>query len=972
MDPSNSAQDIVRCDLCEVIAQKYCDFCHVNLCIPCTGKHISDDYDEHKVVPFEQRESTLVYPKCTTHETKRCKYHCKECNISVCSLCSVISNTHRGHTISTLFDIYNAKREVVRKDTDELENISSTYEEVASDIEARLDNIDGEYEKLSTAVTKHGEDCHRIINTIVNKMKADIIEMKIEHMSILRKQLDEIKQIQLRIEEQLFSLNRIQESNEVSMTMEYISENKGFVKLPPQVQVPLPTFNPKAIDTYQFYTLFGYLTPLSTTTEENVYTLKKPETSSGELLEEAELITTLNTGYQNLCGVTCFDEEEIWTRATQISDIKCFNIQGSIIKSIKTKSGEQAKDVAVTGDGDIVYSDWKTRTVNKVKNGQTEELIRLQNWAPSKLCVTSSGDLLVIIYSDDKTQVKVVRYSGSTEKQTIQFDEEGKPMYSGNRNVMYITENRNLDICVADCGAGAVVVVNRSGNLRFKYTGHPEQKRPFDPYGITTDSKSHILTTDCNNHCIHILNHDGQFLHSIYNCDLKDPFGLHVDKSDNLFNMDPSNSAQDVVRCDLCEDAIIANLDSNYEKLTAAVTKHGEECKRVINTIVDKMKADIEEIKIKHISILKKHLDEIKQIQHSIKETLLNLNRIEESNEVFMTMEYISKNTEFRRLPPKVQVSLPTFRPKTIDTDQFGKSFGSLAALSTTREEEGYRLKKPVSATKELLGEPELITTINTGSEKLLSVICFGEDEIWTRSRNVSDMKCFNMQGSLIKSIKTKSEKYPYDIAVAIDRGLLYSDWKTRSVNKVKNGQTEEVITLQDWVPSQLCVTSSGDLLVTMYSDDKTQAKAVRYSGSTVKQIIQFDEDGRPLYSGNNKIKYITENRNLDICVADCGTGAVVVVNQTGKLRFRYTGHPCATKNKPFEPYGITTDSQSQILTADGDNNCIHILDQDGVFLRYIDNCDLKGPYGLYIDKSDSLYVAECFSGNVKKIKYMK
>uniref|UniRef100_K1R2Q3 Uncharacterized protein n=1 Tax=Magallana gigas TaxID=29159 RepID=K1R2Q3_MAGGI len=49
-----------------------------------------------------------------------------------------------------------------------------------------------------------------------------------------------------------------------------------------------------------------------------------------------------------------------------------------------------------------------------------------------------------------------------------------------------------------------------------------------------------------------------------------------------------------------------------------------------------------------------------------------------------------------------------------------------------------------------------------------------------------------------------------------------------------------------------------------------------------------------------DKIKYITENRNHDICVADCGAGAVVVVNQDGELRWRYIGHPSVTKNEPF------------------------------------------------------------------------
>lgn len=536
MDPRLSAQDVVRCDLCkDNVVQNYCDLCHVNLCKPCIGEHISDEYDKHKIVPFQQRKSTLIFPICKKHSKETCKLQCQSCNIFICAKCS-ISKEHKDHIFVDLEDSYNSKKAEIEKDTGEIENvISPTYEEIRKALESQIASLDGEYDKITTMISKQGEKWHKEIDRAIKHTKNEIIEIKVNHRDILKKHSKEIKQIESTIKESLSTLKDLQrESNVVSTIMEYKSRNNEFGQLPPKIHVTVPTFCPRPVDRREAEKLIGSIQPLTSTTDENGYTLKKQGGSSRELLDTPEVINTFNTGYTNLRSVSFYGEQDIWASA-EVNEIKCFNVKGNSINAIKTKSGEYPDDIAVTAEGCLLYSDWELRTVNKVVNGQIEEIITLRGWIPGFLCVMSSGDLLVMMSDDDKTQNKVVRYSGSVEKQTIQYKENGKPLYSGDYKVKYIAENRNLDICVADRAAGAVVVVRHAGKLRFRYTGYLFKKNPFIPRGITTNSQCHILTADGGNLCIHILDQDGHFLRYIDNRMFDDPNGMCVDTLDNLF-----------------------------------------------------------------------------------------------------------------------------------------------------------------------------------------------------------------------------------------------------------------------------------------------------------------------------------------------------------------------------------------------------------------------------------------------------
>ena len=117
------------------------------------------------------------------------------------------------------------------------------------------------------------------------------------------------------------------------------------------------------------------------------------------------------------------------------------------------------------------------------------------------------------------------------ELQNIQRDNQERELYS---DPHYITENINGDICTSDHKKRAVVVVNKSGQHRFSYTG---QGSEFYPWNICTYVLGHILVCDSYSESVHLLDQDGGFLSVILSRrqGIKHPRGVCVDEENNLY-----------------------------------------------------------------------------------------------------------------------------------------------------------------------------------------------------------------------------------------------------------------------------------------------------------------------------------------------------------------------------------------------------------------------------------------------------
>lgn len=85
------------------------------------------------------------------------------------------------------------------------------------------------------------------------------------------------------------------------------------------------------------------------------------------LIDEPRIVTKINTKYKRykLRSVSCENDNNIWTCGRD-KVIRRYNLQGEQVESIQTEPVCNPLDTAVTRSGNVVYTDFKNKTVNIV------------------------------------------------------------------------------------------------------------------------------------------------------------------------------------------------------------------------------------------------------------------------------------------------------------------------------------------------------------------------------------------------------------------------------------------------------------------------------------------------------------------------------------------------------------------------------------------------------------------------------
>ncbi|XP_061178855.1 E3 ubiquitin-protein ligase TRIM71-like [Saccostrea echinata] len=414
----------------------------------------------------------------------------------------------------------------------------------------------------------------------------------------------------------------------------------------------------------------------------------------------------------------------------------------------------------------------------------------------------------------------------------------------------------------------------------------------------------------------------------------------------------------------------ILESEARCAELRKEVEIHRKLWHQEVDEVFDKMISKIKFMTDKHITALKIHQSKLRSMLPNMFQTIEKNREILKNYSASALTDHKSRLHEFQDIPSVIDITIHELNTITNKGTELSIELGDFRASLTQMTLTGPTDDVSTGSLKALSEKATVVANIPTKLKNLRSLECVGADEAWVSGEDKT-VRCFDIHGSERDAVTTTCPIAPNDIAVNQHGELLYCDGHNKTVNIVRNYKTETLFTTpQGWHPDGLCCTRSGDILVSLGTTDFQSRKIVSYEGTTLKQEMDKDDHGNPIFKGGEYALYVAENNNGDICASDQNADSLVVMDNSGKIRFRYDGTP-VRKDNHFSPRQIATDSLSQIIVADARNNSLHILDQNAQMLRYVEDSLLERPIGLSVDSQGRLWVG-LLSGDIKVIQYIK
>ncbi|XP_078318960.1 uncharacterized protein LOC144620862 [Crassostrea virginica] len=393
---------------------------------------------------------------------------------------------------------------------------------------------------------------------------------------------------------------------------------------------------------------------------------------------------------------------------------------------------------------------------------------------------------------------------------------------------------------------------------------------------------------------------------------------------------------------------------NGYDLVRNQVKNQAEALHSMIDELLRAALNSADEMEFRDLEILEKFRKEFRKVANdSSNETSTAYHIIydrKDNQEVKVSDEESSFSETLHYRAPKFLEGLPSIK-------DMRAQFGTIKSGVVDRR----------SRPQQLLPKPILQFAIDSLSKYTLYVRYFHSNMI-LQSGTGPEVHVMNENGKCLETIKiTSGIDMPTGLAIAEDGTILYTDFSHKRVRRIKADRTIEIFIRTEGKPNGICCTRSGDVIVCLQDCPQAEGK-----------VSWFNNAGDKLHDFTDTYlkgpTSVYENINCDVCISEESMRKVIVVDKDFIVRFMYDGNVSSGDVTKFTPRDICCDSVGHILIADFSNRLIHMLDEDGRFIRYLltKEDDLSYPHGICVDAGNRLWIAERYSKKIKVYQYLE
>lgn len=530
----NSSEELM-CTSClkkdlHIVAEQYCVECKEHFCMVCVEFHSRlSSLKGHKLLERSQFRSIdakaqpILTVKCKKHPDEFIKMYCAIHKQVECTVCMIINHRYcvdihyipdivdKVHKLECLDDV----KETIRISNDQLQDLLKTLQKADSESKySRQCALD--------AIIAYRKEINKMLDELENNSRQEIETQHCQMESRLKSQIHETESMMQKLDEQKNALCSVDTIKSHQFIMAMLSKN-----VVNQAGTLIRTLRSSPVKPDMKFKEDETLKACMRTISSLGIMFSSSNSRNKRGLYTVKLSSQFNVRVQDdqlCCSIygTCFLESgHVLLADNRNYKLKLLNIMK---KQVTSYCKLPAKPIVVCSVSSVeAVLSMHNHTLQFVSIG--EQLVPTRSLTMSHVCWGLAINVSEMYISDSSTNVHVHSLDG-TLLRTIDKNQDGKQMFSANRNVCV-----NFDgsiVHVTDCKNG-LLSLDTNGKMLWRYTGCGVDT----PYGIATDGCGNAFICGYHSHNVIQLGFNGDILGELVNQShgLQNPNFISFDKN---------------------------------------------------------------------------------------------------------------------------------------------------------------------------------------------------------------------------------------------------------------------------------------------------------------------------------------------------------------------------------------------------------------------------------------------------------